>query len=334
MLVLFLFCTQLGFTQRQEQIDYKDMTRYLYQDFQFWSYYASAHIQQTTKPIVDVGLSADNWIENRCSKNQFVDRIATQVNTYDSNGNEVGMRKVIPDPSYIVFSDEKADEQKIGFAYKSWTGAQEHINHIFFVQIDDWKKINDQRRRLFLKLLSGLPKAPIADSILDVTVNGKNRRFFLFDLQKYKYVEESVDTSSESYKPVQLLFEGYDKELAPMYFSGKEKTYGIKQDQWGNESMQSMGVREQLVPVFDEDGQMRTEKVIPNTMQLKRVILFYEKKSASPQSGLIYPGAWVPAQTSTGIVLGYYAAYLSDQAKSRFSKTNQALLNYLIHINQ
>jgi hypothetical protein len=332
MLVLFLLSTQLGFTQRQEQIDARRLDRYLDVDFQFWRSYASQHLEQTQKPLIQVGLSTDDWVQLRCSAKQFPDKVAFYINMLDSNGNEAGAKKVMTDPAFMVFADDKSVHRKVGFAYTDSYGNQEFIKNIFFAEKTDWTKINDQRKNLFLDLLLSVPKEQLADSILTITVQGKNERFFLFDLRKHLYYEN--DTSWAPTKLTRFLLAQYDKEVAALYYTAKEKEYTVQIDQWGNSAMQSNGVPEKTVTVVDENGVATIQKIVPKSMQTKAIMLYYDRQSDLQKNRLIYTGVTKPIQTDYGAILGDVPVYVSTQAKSRFSATSQFLLNYLIQINQ
>ncbi len=334
MLVLFLLSTQLGFTQRQEQIDARRLDRYLDVDFQFWRSYASQHLEQTQKPLIQMELSTDDWVQLRCSAKQFPDKVAFYINMLDSNGNEAGAKKVMTDPAFMVFADDKSVHRKVGFAYTDSYGNQEFIKNIFFAEKTDWTKINDQRKNLFLDLLLSVPKEQLADSILTITVQGKNERFFLLNLRKYQFCVEPVDSSWTPSKLTRFLLAQYDKEAAALYYTAKEKEYTVQIDQWGNSAMQSNGVPEKTVTVVDENGVATIQKIVPKSMQTKAIMLYYDRQSDLQKNRLIYTGVTKPIQTDYGAILGDVPVYVSTQAKSRFSATSQFLLNYLIQINQ
>lgn len=332
--VLLLLSTQLGLAQRQEQIDIRKLARYVQQDINFWHSYASVHLQQTRKPLVHIGLSTDDWVRNQCNGKQFAEMVSVKVPMVDSNGIEIISKKVVPLPSYMVFLDGNAFDRKIGFAYTEYDGTQEYIKHFFFAGYDDWKKINGLRKSLFIDLLLSMPKERLADSIVDITVNGKKERMLIFALNNYSCYDESPDAGCVPSKLVRFLLDQYDQQMTALYYSGKEKACEIKVDEWGYVSMQSIGVQEEHVTVYDENGVEHIQKIKPVSLQTNAILLYYERPSSPQKRRLIYPGVRVPVQTSTGLVLGNRSTYLPDHVKARFSKPIQALLNYLIEINQ
>jgi hypothetical protein len=334
MLMLFLLSTQLGFTQRQEQIDTRQLARYLHDDFDFWHTYGSLHLARFSEKMLHVGYETTGFKVSPSTQNTFQEKAGQQLAIVDSIGNVMVRIVGYEKPSYLVFSAEKEYEGMTGFAYSRITDGESFIENIFFAKKNRWPRSTESRRQFFLDVMASLPHEQIADSVLVLKINQKKQRFFLFDLTKYSCWFEPDDSSQTTTKIARLLFSGYDKDMAAWYYSGKEKAYQVERDSLGTAMMQARDVNEKSVDVYDEYGYARSRKIIPSTMKTKAILLYYEKLEPTQKSRLVYPGALAPIQTSFGQTLGDIEAYLSNRVTARFSKTNQTVLNYLIQINQ
>ena len=91
-------------------------------------------------------------------------------------------------------------------------------------------------------------------------------------------------------------------------------------------------ISEYMLEFKDENGNVTHQKTLPYFTRLDAISLLFDKQASSQNLRAIYPGAYKPVITSTGLNLGNSNFFLSPSTLKRFSLTSQTLINYLTQI--
>ena len=341
--LIFVFTIFLGVcnAQRVEKISKEDLIKHFKEDINSWQHFAAFNLSNSNRSIIKLTkIPQEEWSQTKMTRKEVSDLIRPmeEVSIYDSLGNPVGKKNVRSDffrPNFFTISDNPELKNKIGFGYQVYIKTDEQefkVDHILFNDINDWPNLKEKREKAFLKLLSVFPQYSKADSIIDIKINDRDSRLHLFDLSN------NSDTFPSLNYLVEYLMKVYEKDFALVHYSGKDSTYHFKQDQFGNSKIKSYTINEYakiseyMLEFKDENGNVTRQKTLPYFTSLDAISLLFDKQASSQNLRAIYPGAYKPVITSTGLNLGNSNFFLSPSTLKRFSLTSQTLINYLTQI--
>jgi hypothetical protein len=321
--------------QRNVNVSKEELIVKIREDIQFWKKWSSEYLVKSKQSIVRLEKIEDNqWVQTSGSASKFEDVICDKISlaVVDSLTGMVSgtvFKLSFPEVSHIAFSTDSALKNKIGFGFKKYDQEGNYLtDYIYFVDYDFCPQLKDVRRTNFLKLLSVIKEYPKADSSIHISVNTRSLQLHLFDFSKIYYSD-----SIPSLIPLaDALFRHYEKDFAPIYYSGKDSSYFSKEDQWGNTQMRPVVANEYLVDVYDANGSVQSERAVPYSMNPKAISLYFDKVPATSPKRLVYPGIYMTVFSSSAILLGEMDFYLSYRVVKRFSQTSQTLFDYLTQI--
>ena len=341
LIFVFTFFIGVSNAQRIEKISKEDLIKHFKEDISSWQYFAAFNLSNSNQAIIKyTKIPQQEWSQKKMTQKEVSDLIRPieQVMQFDSLGNPLGKKNVRSDfflPNYFVISDNPELKNKIGFDYQVYIKTDEQeftVDHILFNDISNWPNLKEKRKLTFLKLLSVFPQYSKADSIIDIKINDKDSKLHLFELSN------NSDTFPELNYLVEYLMKVYEKDFASVHYSGKDSTYYDRQDKYGNSKIKPVSINEfakineYLVEFKDENGNAIRQKTLPYFTHLDAISLLFDKQAASQNLRKIYPGAYKPVITSTGLNLGNSNYFLSPSTLKRFSITSQILIDYLTQI--
>ena len=341
--LIFVFNIFLGVSsaQRIEKISKEDLIKHFKEDISFWQHFAAFNLSNSNQAIIKLTkIPQEEWSQTKMTLKEVSDLIhpMEEVSIFDSLGNPVGKKKVRSDffrPNFFAISDNPELKNKIGFGYQVYIKTDEQefkVDHILFNVINDWPNLKEKREKAFLKLFSVFPQYSKSDSIINIKINDRDSKLHLFDLTN------NSDTFPALNSFVEYLMKVYEKDFATVHYSGKDSSYYDRQDQFGNSKIKPISINEfakineYMVEFKDENGNANRQKTLPYFTHLDAISLLFDKQAASQNLRTIYPGAYKPVITSTGVNLGNSNFFLSPSTLKRFSKTSQTLIDYLIQI--
>jgi hypothetical protein len=341
--LIFVFTIFYGVSnaQRIEKISKEDLVKHFKEDISFWQHFAAFNLSNSNLAIIKyTKIPQEEWSQTKMTRKEVSDLIRPieQVMEFDSLGNSVGKKNVRSDfrVNFIAISDNPELKNKIGFGYQVYikTNEQEFIvDHILFNDISNWTNLKEKRKMTFLKLFSVFPQYSKADSTINIKINNRDSKLHLFNLGA------TYSDSFPALNPlVDYLMKVYEKDFASVHYSGKDSSYYFKQDQFGNSKIKPVSINEYakineyMVEFKDENGNAARQKTLPYFTRLVAISLLFDKQAASQNLRTIYPGAYKPVITSTGIDLGNSPFFLLPSSVKRFSLTSQTLIDYLTQI--
>ena len=131
-----------------------------------------------------------------------------------------------------------------------------------------------------------------------------------------------------------ILLKGYEKDFGSAYYSGKDSSYEITYDQYGNSKMKKGKTNENISKVNNTNEQANTQNKMSTSFNMSEICLLFEKQTAGQNLRKIYPGVSIPSTTSSDNGQGNvnFNLYLSPLTLKRFSPKSQTLIDYLIQI--
>jgi hypothetical protein len=341
--LIFIFTFHFGVSnaQRVEKISKKDLIKHLKDDISFWQHFAAFNLSNSNQAIIKLTkIPQEEWSQKKMNRKEVSDLIRPmeEVSIYDSLGNPVGKKNIRSDffsPIFFAFSDNPELKNKIGFGYQVYIKTDEQeftVDHILFNDINDWPNLKEKREKAFLKLLSVFPQYSKSDSVINIKINNRDSKLHLF------YLTNNSDTFPVLNSLVDYLMKVYEKDFATVHYSGKDSSYYDRQDQFGNSKIKPVSINEfakineYMVEFKDENGNATRQKTLPYFTHLDAISLLFDKQAASQNLRKIYPGAYKPVITSTGLDLGNSNYFLSPSTLKRFSITSQFLIDYLTQI--
>ncbi len=341
--LIFVFTVFIGVSnaQRIEKISKEDLIKHFKEDISSWQYFAALNLSNSNQAIIKLTkIPQEEWSQAKMTRKEVSDLIRPmeEVMHFDSLGNPVGKKNVRSDffrPNFIAISDNPELKNKIGFGYQVYIKTDEQeftVDHILFNDISNWPNLKEKRKLTFLKLFSVFPQYSRADSTINIKINDRDSKLHLFD------ISNNSDTFPALNYLVEYLMKVYEKDFASVAYSGKDSSYYDRQDNFGNSKIKPVSINEYakiseyMVEFKDENGNSYRQKTLPYFTRLVAISLLFDKQAASQNFRTIYPGAYKPVITSTGIDLGNSPFFLSPSSLKRFSLTSQILIDYLTQI--
>ena len=341
--LIFVFTIFLGVcnAQRIEKISKEDLIKHFKDDIFFWQHFGAFNLSNSNQAIIKyTKIPQEEWSQTKMTRKEVSDLIRpmVEVTIFDSLGNSVGKENVRSEffrPNYFAISDNPELKNKIGFGYQVYIKTDEQeftVDHILFNDINDWPNLKEKREKAFLKLFAVFPQYSKADSIINIKINDRDSKLHLFNLAN------NLDTFPALNSLVDYLIKVYEKDFALVHYSGKDSAFDVKQDQFGNSKIKPVSIKEftkineYIVEFKDENGNTTRQKTLPYFTHLVAVSLLFDKQAASQNLRTIYPGAYKPVITSSGVDLGNWNFFLSPSTLKRFSITSQILIDYLTQI--
>jgi hypothetical protein len=233
------------------------------------------------------------------------------------------------DLTYFVFSEHPELRNKIGIGFTSKPYLKDRIDTQFcFIDVSKKFKLKDERRLDFLKLLSfSLPNSE-ADSIVNMKLNNIQSSLHILDISNM-----DNDSLPELNHLISRLFRSYEVDFINNYYSGVNNSYEFSSDNWGNRATTSVKPAKYTVSVYDEDGIVSKKNVIPYSMNMIGVSLYFEKWSSNKKKRQVYPGIRYNVISTNGTHLGSASVYLHPSDIKHFKEESRVLFEYLSQIH-
>ena len=331
--VLIIF-SRVSNAQRLEKIDKVDLVNFFKEDINFWSYAPFGNLENPKLIVTKyTKLSEIEWSQTNISGNEisYLIRQKSKIEVYDSLGNTMGFRDMEREPTpsvFIAVSENPELRNKIGFGFQTYTGLGEMMpEFILFTDINNWPNLKDKRKTSFLKLLSDFPQYPKVDSVINIKINDRDSKLHLFNLGV-----NNSDSFPALSTLADILLKGYEKDFGSVYYSGKDSSYEITYDQYGNSKMKKGKTNENISKVNNTNEQSNTQNKESSSFKISEICLLFEKQIVGQNVRKIYPGVSTPSTNSLGNGQEINNLYLSPLTLKRFSSKSQTLIDYLIQI--
>jgi hypothetical protein len=333
----FIFVLTIFFgvsnAQRVEKISKDDLMKHLRDDIIFWRNKTSVNLSNSKLAMIKyTKLPEAEWSQSKVTGKEVSNLICPigKIDIYDSLGNSAGMREYYSEKNanLIAISENPELRNKIGFGFSEYNNSGQKItDHILFTDLNNWPNLKDKRNTNFLKLLTVILQNPKADSTINIKLNNRDSKLHLFSLGTY-----GSDSLPVLNSLADILLKGYEKDFATVYFSGKDSSYEITEDQFGNSKFKKVKINEYIPKVYNTKENPNTQNKTPSSINMNEISLLFERQTEGQNARQIYPGASTLLTTSFGNDQGNINIYLSPLTLKRFSLTSQALINYLIQI--
>ena len=332
LIFVFTFYFGVSTAQRIEKISKKDLMSHFKEDIDFWQENVFKNLSNSKQGIINYSkLPEAKWNQSIINGKEVEKFSIDYTQVYDSLGNGMGFEEIhlLLIPKYIAISDKPELRNKIGFGFqRSNMVGEKLIDFILFHEIIKWPNIKDNRKMDFLKLLSDVLHHSKSDSVINLKINDRDSKLQLFDLGIP--VSDSLPVLNFL---ADILLKGYEKDFGSVYYSGKDSSYEITYDQYGNSKIKKGNINEIMAKVYNTNEQPNTQNKMSSLFNMSEICLLFEKQTAGQIVRKIYPGVLsIPSTTSSDGGQGNINLYLSPFTLKRFSLTSQTLIDYLIQI--
>ena len=326
----FHFCVSTA--QRVEKIGKVDLMSHFKEDIDFWQENVFKNLSNSKQEIINYSkLPEAKWNQTNINGKEVKKLSIDYIQKFDSLGVPMGQFEIyrLLIPKYIAISDKPELRNKIGFGFQRYSQIGEKLfDFILFHEINNWPNLKDNRRTDFLKLLSDVLHHSKSDSVINLKINDRDSKLQLFNLGIP--VSDSLPVLNFL---ADILLKGYEKDFGSAYYSGKDSSYEITYDQYGNSKMKKAKLNENTPKVYNTVEQSNTQNKETSSFKMSEICLLFEKQTAGQIVRKIYPGVLsIPSTTSSDGEQGNINLYLSPFTLKRFSLTSQTLINYLTQI--
>jgi hypothetical protein len=322
--------------QRFVKISNQEIKHLFFEDVDFWRNNIIVNMSDCKHSFIRINKEAEGeWSQSNISASDFkkISYAKDTIPTYDLNdGTIVGYstsETPVVDLTYFVFSEHPELRNKIGIGFTSKPYLKDRIDTQFcFIDVSKKFKLKDERRLDFLKLLSfSLPNSE-ADSIVNMKLNNIQSSLHILDISNMD--NDSLPALNHL---ISRLFRSYEVDFINKYYSGVNNSYEFSSDNWGNRATTSVKPAKYTVSVYDEDGIVSKKNVIPYSMNMIGVSLYFEKWSSNKKKRQVYPGIRYNVISTNGTHLGSASVYLHPSDIKHFKEESRVLFEYLSQIH-
>jgi hypothetical protein len=179
----------------------------------------------------------------------------------------------------------------------------------------------------FLKLLSfSLPNSE-ADSIVNMKLNNIQSTLHILDISNMD--NDSLPALNHL---ISRLFRSYEVDFINKYYSGVNHSYEFGPDVWGNRVNTSIKPAKYTVSVYDEDGKVSEKNIIPYSMNMIGISLYFDQSNSGKKQRQVYPGLRYNLFTSLGSIIGSTSVFLHPSDVKHFSEESRVIFEYLKRI--
>ncbi len=131
---------------------------------------------------------------------------------------------------------------------------------------------------------------------------------------------------------ISRLFRTYEIDFLNKYFSGVNSSYEFTSDNWGNRVTVRVKPAKYTVSVYDEDGRISEKNIIPYSMNMIGISLYFDQSNSSKKQRQVYPGIRYNLINSLGSYLGAPSVFLHPSDIKHFSEDSRVIFEYLKRI--
>lgn len=281
------------------------------------------------------------YVVESISKKTFQDRNTSmiQVPTFDSIGEITGSKqvKVNARVTGLFCSNEMTKENKLGLIFCNEVRFSDEdsylngLNNFIIISPKELNVINDRRIRNFMELITSIDFRLDSCMVENININGKDSRLNIFPLNFYM-----TDTIGFIHELTDKLFKNYNSDFNKAYYTKGISNYMRDMDKYGNDILQRLQPERDTLDILDVTTD-NYKKAVLNTLEarLMNSVSFCFFNQPETGSFRYYVGAGKNVLTSGGIDLGYLEYFLDmNDARKLYSKTSNALVNYLLAVYQ
>jgi hypothetical protein len=333
LIFILTFYFGVSTAQRIEKIGKVDLMNHFKEDIDFWQENVFKNLSNSKQGIINYSkLPEAKWSQSIINGKEVQKFSIDYTQRFDSLGNPMGSFEIylLLMPRYIAISDKPELRNKIGFGFQRYSQIGEKlVDFILFHEINNWPNLKDKRRSDFLKLLSDVLHHSKPDSVITLKINDRDSKLQLFNLGIP--VSDSLPVLNFL---ADILLKGYEKDFGSAYYSGKDSSYEITYDQYGNSKMIKGKINENMTKVYNTNEKPNNQNKMSSSFNMSKICLSFEKQTAAQIVRKIYPGVYIPSTTSSDNGQGNvnFNLYLSPLTLKRFSPKSQTLIDYLIQI--
>lgn len=331
-----------GKAQRTHDVYYQDLYKLIQSEIKLWDWKGYDIVNDSRCNIQMIGKSTGGkYIMEPVSKKSFSDmntHIIT-VPTFDSIGDKTGERDVSVNAHVtgIFCSKALAKESKLGLIFSNDDSFSDEVcslngnNQFFIINPTELNTITDRRARSFMELIASIDFDLDSCLVENCNINGKNDRLCIFPMNFLM-----TDTVSFIHELTEKLFDKYNTDFNKTYYTNGMFNYMLNEDKYGNAILERLPPERDTVNILDVTNDTY-KKAILNTLEARRMnsISFCFVSNPESNSFRYYVGAGKNVLTSYGIDLGYVDHFLDmNDARKRYSKTSNALTNFLLAVYQ
>jgi len=321
---------------------YEDLYKLIQSDIKLWDW-KGYDIVNDSKCNIEVikKLSGGKFAIEPISKKTFSDMNThiIQVHTFDSVGEKTGERNVSVNAHVtgIFCSKSMAKDMKFGLIFSNEDSYIEDVsllngnNKFFLINPKELNVISDRHTRNFMELISSIDFKLDSCVVENCNINGKAERLCIFPMNFL-----FTDTISFIHELTEKLFDTYNADFNKAYYTNGIYNYMRNEDKYGNAILERLPPERDTLEILDVTNDTY-KKTILNTLEARKMnsVSFCFVNNLESNSLRYYVGAGKDVMTAAGIDLGYVDHFL-DMYDSRklYSKTTNALVNYLISIYQ
>ena len=340
--VISLMWSISGKAQRIHDVYYEDLYKLIQSEIKLWDW-KGYDIVNDSKCNIQVikKLSTGKFAIEPVSKKTFTDMNThiIQVPTFDSIGEKTGDKDVSVNAHVtgLFCSKEMAKEMKFGLifsnddSYLSEVCSLKGNNNFFIVNPKELNVISDRRTRSFMELIASIDFNLDSCVVENCNINGKAERLCIFPMNFL-----FTDTVSFIHELTEKLFDKYNTDFNKTYYTNGIFNYMKNEDKYGNSILKRLQPERDTLEILEVTNDTY-KKAVLNTLEARKMnaISFCFVNNPESNSLRYYVGAGKNVMTSSGIDLGYVDHFLDMyDARKRYSKTSNALVNYLLSVYQ
>jgi len=333
-IVLLTIVSTTANAQRFVKITNREIKNLFFEDVDFWRNNILMNLSDYNHSFIRIKKENEgNWSQSKINGKEFKKTAYGRdtIPKYDLYGDTmsyVSYETTILDLTFFVFSEHPELRNKIGIGFTSKPYLKARIDtQICFIDISQKLKLKDQRRLDFLKLLSfSLPNSE-ADSVVNMKLKNIQSSLHILDISNID--NDSLPALNHL---ISRLFRSYEVDFVNKYYSGVNNSYEFSSDYWGNSVNNSIKPAKYTVSVYDEDGRVSEKNIIPYSMNMLGVSLYFDQWNSSKKQRQVYPGLRYNIITSLGSNLGAASVYLHPSDLKHFSEESRVLFDYLQRI--
>jgi hypothetical protein len=328
--------------QRNHDVYYDNLYKLIQSDIKLWDW-KGYDIVNDSKCNIEVikKLLGGKFAIEAVSKKTFSDMNTKviQVPTFDSIGEKTGERNVSVNAHVtgIFCSKSMAKDMKFGLIFSNEDSYLEDVcslngnNNFFIINPKELNIISDRRTRNFMELISSIDFKLDSCAVENCNINGKQERLCIFPMNFL-----FTDTVSFIHELTEKLFDTYNADFNKAYYTNGIYNFMIDEDKYGNTILERRLPERDTLEILEVTNDTY-KKAILNTLEARKMnsVSFCFVNNPESNSLRYYVGAGKNVLTSSGIELGY-VDYLLDMydARKSYSKTTNALVNYLLAVYQ
>jgi hypothetical protein len=262
--------------QRIEKIGKADLMNHFKEDIDFWQENVFKNLSNSKQEIINYSkLPEAKWNQTNINGKEVQKLSIDYVQIFDSLGNAMGQFEMyrLLIPRYIAISDKPELRNKIGFGFQRYSElGRKELDFILFHEINNWPNLKDKRRSNFLKLLSDVLHHSKSDSVINLKINDRDSKLQLFNLGIP--VSDSLPVLNFL---ADILLKDYEKDFGSVYYSGKDSSYEITYDQYGNSKMIKGKINENMTKVYNTNEKPNNQNKMSSSFNLKQWVQPFKK---------------------------------------------------------